>query len=124
MKQEFRIQHENGSVALIEAGSLAAAIKKSGWPFVEIVSAVAPAKRSVCELVSRTATGGYSFESVAEGVVISAWTLSQLNDVLERLGYKPVRETSNLLNPSGKKFFIDADTPSYCDPGSEAYHSM
>jgi hypothetical protein len=35
-----------------------------------------------------------------------------------------VRVTSNMLNPTFGEFFIDADTPSYCDPGSEAYHSM
>jgi hypothetical protein len=51
-------------------------------------------------------------------------TLEGANKLLVRLGFKPVRITRNMLNPQGGQFLIDADTPSYCDPGSEAYHSM
>lgn len=36
----------------------------------------------------------------------------------------PQRLTHNMLNPSGKEFLIDEDTPSYCDPGCESYHTM
>lgn len=46
------------------------------------------------------------------------------NEFFYKLGWKPVRLTSNMLNRTGGQFLIDADTPSYCDPGSEAYHSM
>jgi hypothetical protein len=46
------------------------------------------------------------------------------NEFFPKMGWKPVRLTSNMLNAAGGQFLIDADTPSYCDPGSEAYHSM
>ena len=36
----------------------------------------------------------------------------------------PQRVTRNMLNPTGGEFLIDEDTPSYCDPGCESYHSM
>jgi len=46
------------------------------------------------------------------------------NEFLSRMGFKPVRITRNILNPNSKTLVIDADTPSYMDPGCEAYHSM
>jgi hypothetical protein len=36
----------------------------------------------------------------------------------------PMRLTTNLLNADAGEFYIPADTPYYCDPGSETYHSM
>lgn len=48
----------------------------------------------------------------------------QINPILEQLGYKPVRITYNMLNKDAGPIVIDADTPSYCDVGSESYWSM
>lgn len=48
----------------------------------------------------------------------------RFNEMLERLGYRPVRITSNMLNKNSPRFAIDINTPAYCDPGREAYHSM
>lgn len=127
-KQKYRLQYEVGGRSeheYIEAGSMRAAIAKSyqsDIPHLGIVS-VSLARESAAPNVSQNAVGGYAAD-LPEGVLITAWTLEQLNSALERLGYKPVRQTSNMLNPNAKKFFIDADTPSYCDPGCEAYHSM
>ena len=60
-------------------------------------------------------------------VEIAGCTLSgnvcAVNAQLERLGCRPVRITSNMLNPDSKLFAIDINTPSYCDPGCESYHS-
>jgi hypothetical protein len=50
--------------------------------------------------------------------------LKFFNSVVEKLGYKPVRITYNMLNKEAGPIIIDRDTPSYCDVGSEAYHSM
>lgn len=58
-----------------------------------------------------------------DGVGIKG-TLDHVNGVLERLGYRPVRITSNMLGRENHFFCIDINTPSYLDPGSEAYHSM
>jgi hypothetical protein len=57
-----------------------------------------------------------------EGCIIQGFE-ENFNKVIEKLGYRPVRVTENMLNP-GRKFCIDINTPSYCDPGCEAYHSM
>ena len=46
------------------------------------------------------------------------------NQVMEKLGYRPVRVTSNMLNPQSGHFCVDINCPSYCDPGCESYHSM
>ena len=35
-----------------------------------------------------------------------------------------MRLTRNLLNKAAGEFWIAYDTPHYCDPGSESYHSM
>ena len=34
------------------------------------------------------------------------------------------RMTRNMLNPNAGEFPIPVNTPSYCDPGCESYHSM
>lgn len=47
--------------------------------------------------------------------------IHHINPILEQLGYKPVRVTFNMLNRQAGPIVIDADTPSYCDVGSEAY---
>ncbi len=49
---------------------------------------------------------------------------AHLNLMLEKLGLRKVRVTRNILNAAAGEFVIDFYTPSYCDPGSEAYHSM
>lgn len=125
-KQKYRLQYEVGGRSMheyIEASSMVAAIKKSDNLDFAIVS-VSLAKKSIAREVKqerRTDGGGYTV-FLPEGVWLVATTLIQLNNALERLGYKPVRATKNLLG-DGKRFFIDLDTPSYLDPGSEAYHS-
>ena len=58
-----------------------------------------------------------------DGCVIKGFE-ENFNKVVEKLGYRPVRITSNMLNPKGGRFAIDINTPSYCDPGCESYHSM
>lgn len=61
---------------------------------------------------------------VLPGYQFTCPSLMDTNNVLEALGYKPLRVTRNMLNENSKEFLIDADTPSYCDPGCESYHSM
>jgi len=60
---------------------------------------------------------------VEHGATITG-SVEQMNLVLVKLGYKPVRLTKNMLNDKSKWIVIDEDTPSYCDPGTETYHSM
>lgn len=69
------------------------------------------------------ATHTFAVDGV-DGLSFTCGSVEHFNTILERLGYKPVRITHNMLNVSGKVWLIDADTPRYCDPGSEAYHSM
>ena len=86
-------------------------------------------------------------------IEVASALVAHLNEQAERAGikgadgetlkYKAVRTTEdrrvkaafevqaiemvhkhNLLNPTGKGFWIDRDTPRYLDPSSEAYHSM
>jgi len=64
------------------------------------------------------------FYLFVDGAILSSPNKDAFNKVLGRLGYKPVRLTSNLLNPAAGQFVIDADTSLACDPGSETYHSM
>lgn len=47
-----------------------------------------------------------------------------VNAVIEAAGFRPVRLTRNMLNPNSPVFAIDINTPAYCDPGCESYHSM
>lgn len=58
------------------------------------------------------------FGAVVKGEV------SAVNKVLEKAGYRPVRVTSNMLNPESKTWCVDIDTPAYLDPGCESYHTM
>lgn len=46
------------------------------------------------------------------------------NEFLPKMGWKPVRLTRNMLNFDSPMIVIDIDTPSCCDPGCGAYHSM
>lgn len=46
------------------------------------------------------------------------------NEFLPKMGFKKVRITKNILNPTAREIVIDYDTPLACDPGSETYHSM
>jgi len=50
-----------------------------------------------------------------------------LAEFIEQRGRRPERGASlgrNLLNPNGGVIEVSHGTPSYCDPRSEAYHSM
>jgi hypothetical protein len=58
-----------------------------------------------------------------DGVVIKGFK-NDFNKVVEKLGLRPVRITNNMLNPEAGKFCVDINTPSYCDPGCESYHTM
>lgn len=121
-KQQFFILHQSGSTAIITARSLAGAIKKCGWPPMELISA-----SHVIKSVARTVKYAVIPSLVVklpDGVELTAPSMEVMNTFLQRLGYKAVKETSNMLNEAAGTFFIDADTPSYCDPGCEAYHSM
>lgn len=62
--------------------------------------------------------------SVIAGYVSIKGFVRDVNPVLEKLGFRPIRITSNMLNPESKKFAIDINTPAYCDPGCESYHTM
>lgn len=63
---------------------------------------------------------------VLEGacVLIQSANVQAFNALLERAGYRPIRLTSNMLNPQSPTFAIDINTPTYCDPGCDSYHSM
>ena len=67
---------------------------------------------------------GDELSVLIDGVVIQGNGPEKFNNILERLGYRPVRITRNMLNPDSQDFAIDINTPSYCDPGCESYHSM
>lgn len=76
------------------------------------------------EVLENCSTPNLSTVSVSiDGVAIKG-IVRDINVVLEKLGYRPVRITSNMLNPNSPYFAIDINTPSYCDPGCESYHSM
>ena len=68
-------------------------------------------------------SGGYHFSS-PDGLEISSMDMAVFNAALEKLGYKAVSVTYNMLNQGAGSFLIDADTPWCCNPRSEAYHSM
>lgn len=57
-------------------------------------------------------------------VTIKSSDKDAFNAALEKLGYKPVRLTKNLMNQKARHLVIDADTPLCCDVGSETYWSM
>ena len=65
-----------------------------------------------------------TFSASFDGLDFVCPSIETFNALVERLGYKPVRVTRNILNDAAAPFVIDADTPSYCDPGRESYHSM
>jgi len=58
-----------------------------------------------------------------DGVLIQG-SQDNFNKVLERMGFRPVRTTRNILNPQSKTWCIDLNTPGYLDPGCESYHTM
>ena len=58
-----------------------------------------------------------------DGAVIEG-DVDAFNRVIERMGFRPVRITRNILNQNSPLFCIDINTPAYCDPGCEAYHQM
>lgn len=68
--------------------------------------------------------GGDLFTIDIDCCTIQARNVDRLNEMLERLGYRPIRITKNMLNANAPRFAIDANTPAYCDPGCESYHSM
>jgi len=77
--------------------------------------------------VTKSEMNGYEhlyFVSVKfEGCVLEG-EIAQVNVRLEQMGYRPVRITRNMLNPDSGFFAIDINTPAYCDPGCESYHTM
>ena len=127
-QQKFIVASAKLGSGTVVAGSFAAAIAKSGFKSEEVISVAAVAKfQSVGGNAKfHAANGNYSEKFVLTDptFTVTAKTLEDFNNVLEALGYKPVRLTSNMLNEAAGKFLIDADTPSYCDPGCESYHSM
>jgi len=41
---------------------------------------------------------------------------------VESFDFEPMKLTRNILNPEAGEFYIPANTPNCCDPGSETYH--
>lgn len=79
---------------------------------------------SVANLVKVLNDASGEYLRFDNGEIVIEGKPESLNFYLERAGFRPVRVTSNLLNEAAGKFCIDINTPSYCDPGSESYHSM
>ena len=71
-----------------------------------------------------TCREGVALTLVLHSGAVLTGTVEQLNQVFLSLAFKPIRLTKNMLNAESKWIVIDQDTPSYCDVGSEAYHSM
>lgn len=67
-------------------------------------------------------TAERNLQTEIDGVWIEG-DVASFNRIIERLGYRPVRTTSNMLNAASRTWCIDANTPSYMDPGCESYHS-
>lgn len=77
-------------------------------------------------IASRVEIVDYAKEQVQfnyNGAIISGH-VDSVNQVLEQMGFRPVRLTRNMLNDAAPGRCIDINTPSYCDEGSEAYWSM
>jgi hypothetical protein len=49
--------------------------------------------------------------------------IKDVNVVLEKMGYRPVRITFNMLNRDAKRFCVDINCPVYLDPGCDSYWS-
>lgn len=87
---------------------------------------MAKKNRVVLESVARDvayANGEFSLTTPLH-VTIKSFEKDAFNATLEKLGYKPVRLTKNLMNQKAGDLVIDADTPLCCDVGSETYWSM
>jgi hypothetical protein len=123
-KQNYFIQRTNGQFEEVEAGSMIAALKKCSWPSKEILTCSAAKMSSSGRAKIDSEKGFLFYPGAINGPYFSAKEIWEFNDLLNRLGYKSVRLTTNMLNPGAGQFLIDADTPSYCDPGCEAYHSI
>jgi hypothetical protein len=67
-------------------------------------------------------SGDWLSMETAAGATICG-PVKAFNEIMEMMGFRPVRITSNILNSESKRFCIDINTPSYCDPGCESYHS-
>ncbi len=126
-QQKFSISALNGG-GEVTAGSFKAAIEKSGFKPDEIIAVCATANYKSAGQLAKIIIGpivGQCFVLTdLSGFTVTSKTLDAFNIALETLGYKPVRVTCNMLNKASGEFLIDADTPSYCDPGCESYHSM
>lgn len=121
MAKKTYLLQGRGFSETVQAGSIKAAISKGPGALAEVTSAI-EVRKSAERLVKIGTDGSYTV-SFPEGYFVAS-SLESLNEMLAKLGYKALRETSNMLNKKFGTFLIDADTPSYCDPGSEAYHSM
>jgi len=78
---------------------------------------------SMVEVLEACSTHNLSTVSVEIDNVLFKGIVRYINPVLEKMGYRPIRLTSNMLNSESKYFAIDINTPHYCDPGCESYHS-
>ena len=125
-QQKFIVASAKLGSGTVMAGSFATAIAKSGFKPEEVISVAAVAKFQSAEGLAKIMASvvGTRFELAGPSFTVTAKTLDAFNDVLEALGYKPVKVTHNMLNEAAGEFLIDADTPSYCDPACESYHSM
>jgi microsomal dipeptidase-like Zn-dependent dipeptidase len=79
--------------------------------------------KSALAMTEIAASGTFRFTS-PEGVVVTSDDLAAFNATLEKLGYKAVQMTFNLMNQGAGSFLIEADTPWCCNPRSETYWSM
>lgn len=105
----------------VEAESAVKAAKASGWPKSKI--AHVELLKSALAMTEIAASGTFRFTS-PEGVVVTSDDLAAFNATLEKLGYKAVQMTFNLMNQGAGSFLIEADTPWCCNPRSETYWSM
>lgn len=67
--------------------------------------------------------GGDRVIALIDGVEI-AGNVADVNKALEKMGFRPVRITRNILNDKSPEWCVDINTPAYLDPGCESYHSM
>jgi len=98
-----------------------AAAFKLGFRSVTIDPCANPNLKSIADRLA--VLDGETINGRIDHVFIEG-NIKDVNAMLLKLGYKPVRLTRNMLNKDGRVWCIDADTPNYLDPGSEAYHTM
>lgn len=119
MKKSYRVTHTSGAFEVVETtGGIAAAIGKSGFPRIAVVSAV------------QMHEPGMSWEYLGEGRMkltfesgaVLAGTEEQVNPVIAVMGFKPLAIRRNIVG--GLPYIEPKSTPGYLSPASEAYWSM